>query len=410
MSIMLIAAIVSMEALVVPGGVSAAAQPAADESRTIEASFSQRSYRPGDVAHLSVVSSMRGTTLRVFRSGPPALRARRNDTMSGVPVSDTIESVSRRIALKVGDWPTGLYFARLDGPSGKLGFAPFVVRPRRLGESRVAVVLPTNTWQAYNFRDFDRDGVGDTWYADSRIRSVDLTRPFLHRGVPPHFRGYDQAFLWWLALHGKHADVLTDDDFERVHSGAHLARLYDLVVFPGHEEYVSAHMYDVVQSYRNGGGNLVFLSANNFYYRVERRGIRLYKIGHWSDLGRTGESLSGLVYVGWSKNHFRNRPYVVTGARTAPWLFRGTGFRNGARWGVYGIEIDQRGPHAPHGIIVLARIANAFGPGRSAEMTYYTTARGAKVFSAGVMNFGGSALFPTVSIMLENLWARASAP
>jgi len=330
--------------------------------------------------------------------------------MSGVPVTDAIEAVSRRVAVRIGDWSSGLYFARLAAPGGKSGFAPFVVRPRRLGESRVAVVLPTNTWQAYNFRDVDRDGVGDTWYADSRIRSVDLTRPFLNRGVPPHFRGYDQAFLWWLALHDKDADVLADDDLDHVRDGTQLARLYDLVIFPGHEEYVSAHMYDVVQSYRDRGGNLAFLSANNFYYRVERRGIRLYKIGHWSDVGRTGETLGGLVYVGWSKNRFRNRPYVVTGATTAPWLFRGTGLRDGSGFGVYGIEIDQRGTRPPRGMIVLARIANAFGLGRSAEMTYYTTRRGAKVFSGGVMNFGGSALFPPVSVMLENLWVRVSAP
>ena len=41
-------------------------------------------------------------------------------------------------------------------------------------------------------------------------------------------------------------------------------------------------------------------------------------------------------------------------------------------------------------------------------MTYYTTPNGAKVFSAGVMNFGGSALWPVVSTMMENLWAELS--
>jgi hypothetical protein len=409
MKVIVVAAIVGMATLPAAASIPLGSAPA-DEPGTIRASFNQRSYRPGDVAQLTVASRVRFTRLRVFRCGPPARRARRNDTMSGVPVTGTIMSVSRRVGLKIGDWSSGLYFARLDGPSGKLGFAPFVVRPRELGESRVAVVLPTNTWQAYNFRDVDRDGVGDTWYADARIRSVDLTRPFLNRGVPPHFRGYDQGFLWWLALRQKHVDVLADDDLERVRSGADLARLYDLVIFPGHEEYVSGHMYDVVQSYRDRGGNLAFLSANNFYYRVQRRGVRLYKIGHWSDVGRRGETLGGLVYVGWSKNLFPNRPYVVTGASAARWFFRGTGFRDGSSWGVYGIEIDQRGARPPRGIVVLARIANAFGPGRSAEMTYYTTPGGAKVFSAGVMNFGGSALFPMVAVMLENLWARVSAP
>jgi hypothetical protein len=380
-----------------------------DEPRTINASFAQRSYGPGDVAHLAVESPGQGVTFRVFHCAPPAARARGDDSMGGVSVTDSA-AATRRNAIKIGDWASGLYFARLDGPGGRVGFAPFVVRPRRFGTSRVAVVLPTNTWQAYNFRDVNRDGVGDTWYATPRIHSVDLTRPFLNRGVPPNFRTYNEGLLWWLGLHAKSVDVLADDDFERVRSGAQLEQLYDLVIFGGHEEYVTAHMYDVVQGYRDRGGNLAFLSANNFYYRVERRGHQLFKIGHWSDLGRTGERLSGLVYVGWSKNQFRNRPYVVTGVSKAPWFFRGTGLRDGTRFGTYGIEIDQRGPRSPQGIIVLARIPSAFGYGRSAEMTYYTTAAGAKVFSAGVMNFGGSALWPTVSRLLENLWEHTSSP
>ena len=380
-----------------------------DPPRTIVASFEQRSYRPGDVARLRVTSGRR-LTVRAFRCGPPAARSFLDDRMSGVAVTGARAVNSGRVSIRVGDWPSGLYFAQLTAPGGRLGFAPFVVRPRWLGTSRVAVVLPTNTWQAYNFRDVDGDGVGDTWYADARVRSVDLTRAFLNRGVPPHFRGYDQGFLWWLGLHGKDVDVLADDDFVGVRGGAELARLYDLVIFPGHEEYVTSHMYDVVQGYRDRGGNLAFLSANNFYYRVERRGERLYKIGHWRDAGRTGERLTGLVYVGWSKNTFPNRPYVVSGAARAAWFFRGTGLRNGMRFGRYGIEIDQRGPRSPTGIVVLSRIPHAFGTGRSAEMTYYTSSAGAKVFSAGVMNFGGSALWPAVSQMLDNLWERAIRP
>jgi hypothetical protein len=382
----------------------------ADEPRTINASFAQRSYGPGEVAQLVVRSPAPVTTVRVFQCGPPAVPVIHDDVMSGVPVTDAAPASGRRIAIEIGDWPSGLYFARLDRPGGWEGFAPFVVRPRRLGESRVAVVLPTNTWQAYNFRADDRDGTGDTWYADPRIRGIDLTRPFLNRGVPPHFRGYQQGFLWWLGFRPDAVDFLADDDFGRIRNGARLARLYDLVIFSGHEEYVTAHMYDVVQAYRDRGGNLAFLSANNFYYRVERHGTRLFKLGHWSDLGRTGERLTGLVYVGWSKNHFPNRPYIVTGASKAPWFFRDARLGNGGHFGKYGIEIDERGSRSPPGIVVLARIANDFGQGRSAEMTYYTTSRGAKVFSAGVMNFGGSALWPTVSRILDNLWEHISVP
>jgi hypothetical protein len=50
------------------------------------------------------------------------------------------------------------------------------------------------------------------------------------------------------------------------------------------------------------------------------------------------------------------------------------------------------------------------GPGRSAEMTYYETASGAKVFAAGTVNFAASIDRPDVSRLLENLWARLSRP
>ncbi len=43
-------------------------------------------------------------------------------------------------------------------------------------------------------------------------------------------------------------------------------------------------------------------------------------------------------------------------------------------------------------------------------MTYYETPRGAKVFAAGSMNFGGSAGSANVSTMLTNLWDMLSNP
>jgi hypothetical protein len=409
---MLAAVITSALALAGGSDASAVLEPwvVADQPHTISASFERRSYKPGEVARLTIRTPGPAMTLRVFRCGPPAARSGRGDTMTGAPVTDAVEPAGRLVSVPIGDWPSGLYFARLEGSGSGVGFAPFVVRPRRLGASRVAVVLPTNTWQAYNFRDDNGDGIGDTWYADPRIHSIDLTRPFLQRGVPPHFRGYDEGFLWWLALHGRRVDMLADDDLGLFKDARQLFRRYDLVIFSGHDEYVTAHAYDVIQRYRDLGGNLLFLSANNFYYRVERHGSRLYKIGHWSDLGRDGEKLTGEVYAGWSHGRYPNRPFVVSGAAAAPWFFAGTGLRNGARFGGFGIEINQRGPSPPLGLVVLARIADAFGPGRSAEMTYYTTPAGGKVFSAGVMNFGGGALWPVVSRLLENLWLRTARP
>lgn len=392
---------------------SSTARSVGDEPGAIPAFFERRSYAPGERALLRIRGGRRAFTVQIFRVGAERVRPVRDDVLAGTPVSRP-----RRVSpggevtivpIEIGRWSSGFYFARLSR-TGAVGFAPFVLRPPTLGESRVLVVMPTHTWQAYNLRDVDGDGTGDSWYADPKVKVIDLRRPYLNRGVPPHFRGYDRAFLRWMQRTGKHADFVADDDLEAVPSGDALARLYDLVVFPGHEEYVAGHVLDVITRFRDRGGNLAFLSANTFFYAVERRGDRLFGRELWSERGRPAAPLTGSKYVGWFENRHSNRPYVVTGARTASWLFAGTGLRDGDTFGRYGIEVDARDALSPVGTRVLARIENIFGNGRSAEMTYYETAAGAKVFSAGVMNFGGSLEYEPQSTMMENLWRRLVRP
>jgi hypothetical protein len=79
-------------------------------------------------------------------------------------------------------------------------------------------------------------------------------------------------------------------------------------------------------------------------------------------------------------------------------------------FGRYGIEIDARTPASPSGIHVLAHIPDLLGPGRSAEMTYYETQAGAKVFAAGALNFAASLSDPVVERLLANVWARLAVP
>ena len=271
--------------------------------------------------------------------------------------------------------------------------------------ARVAVVLSTNTWQAYNFHDRDGDGWGDSWYVADAIREIDRTRPYLDFGVPFRFKDWDLTFLAWLNRTGKKVEYLSDDDLEPVGTGDELKRAYDLIVFPGHAEYVTRQAYDVVQRYRDLGGNLAFLAANNFFWSVRRVGTKLVKGPLWRDLRRPEASLVGTQYVG-SDNGQRRGPFTVVGAADAPWLFEGTGLADGSTFGDYGIEIDSTSPASPPGTRVLARIPDLMGPGRSAEMTYYETAAGAKVFSAGAIDFAASLHRPEVERMLENLWAR----
>ena len=378
--------------------------------------LTRASYAPGEPADLLVSCDARMLRVQVFHYGGAARPVERDLRVNGIAVTPPVEvdwranadRTSRLRLFRAGAWASGLYFVRIAGDGGRVGYAPFILRPPRLGVQRVAVVLATNTWQAYNFHDADGDGWGDSWYVSGAHRSVDTRRPYLDFGVPFRFRDWDLEFVAWLNRTGKRVDYLSDDDLEAAGTGDALRRAYDLVVFPGHEEYVTERAYDVVVRYRDLGGNLMFLAANNVFWKVRRDGPRIVKERLWRDLGRPESALVGVQYVG-SDQGQRQAPFVVADAAAAPWLFEGTGLSEGSAFGRYGIEIDARTPASPPGTRVLARAADVMGPGRSAEMTYYETAAGARVFAAGAINFVASMTDPRVERLVENAWRELSA-
>ena len=384
---------------------------------SVEAAFQQESYAPGRRAVLRLFGGASRLRLQLFRAGPELVPTLDDITMNGVPVTQEMAigrgRRGRKVGIRIGPWPSGVYFARLEAGDGRVGFAPFVVRPNRVGKHRVAVVLPTLTWQAYNLRDDNRDGRGDSWYACPRIHpddcptgsTVRIERPFLHRGVPPRFRSYDLPFLQWLSRSGREVDYLAQKDIERAKDTGTLARAYNLIVFSGHHEYVTVREYDRIEGYRNRGGNLVFLSANNFFTQVVRDGNRITKKKAWRNQERPESALVGAQYRG-SDDGSRRRPWILRPARATSWLFAGTGLHTGDRFARGGVEIDHTTKHSPHRVQVVAEIYRVFGRGYTAQMTYYQTARGAKVFAAGAFTLAGLALRPDVSIVLDNLWRR----
>ena len=375
----------------------------------VEAAFPRESYVPESTAKLVISNKARGLRLQIFHSGSERSVTRSDSTMNGIPVTPRVaigsSSGRKLVGVRIGDWSSGLYFARLSAADGRVGFAPFVVRPRRLGEHRVAVVLPTLTWQAYNLRDEDGDGRGDSWYAHWQTKTVRIGRPYLSRGVPYNFRRYDLPFLTWLARTGRDVDVLAQSDLEAAVSSRALASAYDLIVFPGHHEYVTTREYDLVEGYRDLGGNLMFLSANNFFWQVVRRGQLVTKTKLWRDLGRPEAALIGVQYR--ANGKAPRRPWIVRRSSAASWIFSGTGLSVGSplAWG--GVEIDQTTAESPRGAQVLAEIPNLFGPGMTAQMTYYETRAGAKVFAAGAFYLTRLIhVDPIVSRLIDNLWTR----
>lgn len=385
------------------------------------AGLGQRSYRPGQVALLQIGGgTTTSATLQIFLAGavggdaPVAAKAGWDKHTFGEAV--TRPRLVRRpaggarwtVPIHLGEnWPSGDYVVRLSWP-GHTDYAPFILRPKRLGTAPVLVIEPTNTWHAYNAFE------GDSWYMNSKVHAIDLTHPFTDHdvkgrptpaGLPRQFQVLDVGFLRWYWKSGYRADFFSDDDLENIKSVKQLLR-YKLIVFGGHEEYITSRVYKLITQYRDAGRNLAFLSANNFFYKVEVKGNTMTGRTRWRDLGKPEASLIGAQYVGWNESNWPNRPYRVVNREAAPWLFKGTGLRNGATFGRYGIEIDEPNTVSPDDTDVLAEIPNEFGK-KAADMTIYTMGK-ATVFDAGVFNFGASAHWGSISRMVSNLWSHLS--
>jgi hypothetical protein len=375
---------------------------------TVEAAFARESYSRGQLARVVVTTRASAVGVQLFRAGTETAKIAVQDEMLGTAVTGIrmLGPIGARkvVRVRIGNWPSGLYYARLTAQGGRVGFAPFVLRPRHLGAHRVAVILPTFSWQAYNFHDDDGDGDGDTWYAHAGVRWVGIGRPYENRGVPPHYKYYDQPFLRWLIATGRDVDFLSDTDLHAT-TGRTLARAYELLIFPGHHEYATMREFRNIESFRNRGGNLMFLSANNLFWQVVRHGNEIRKVGKFRDLGHPEAAVIGVQYFKNDSGEHRG-PWIVRNVEAAPWLFEGTKLLKGSALSSAGIEIDAVASSSPRTVRILAVAPNLFGPGLSAHMTYYETRAGAKVFAAGAFTLAGAVWNPDVAQILSNLWER----
>ena len=129
------------------------------------------------------------------------------------------------------------------------------------------------------------------------------------------------------------------------------------------------------------------------------------RVARWRELGRPEASLLGVQFLKNDMGEHRG-PWLLRDAPATGWLFAGTGTRVGQPFSNAGIEIDHTTARSPSGTQVIAEVPDLLGPGLTAQMTYYETARGAKVFSAGAFSLAGSIRQKPVAQLLENIWAR----
>jgi N,N-dimethylformamidase beta subunit-like, C-terminal len=379
---------------------------------------------------------------------------------------------------------SGVYALRLRAGEFE-DHVPFFVRARPGREGDVALVLPTASYMAYGNEhmaagapmgqaivghtpalhaldlllmehpelgvsayDLHSDGSGVALC--SRRRPIVNIRP-RHRFS---FMGTwqfpsDLYIVDWLEHFGYRYDVLTDEDLHR--EGAAALAPYRAVMTGTHPEYASEQMLDAYEAYATGGGNLMYMGGNGFYWVISyseekpwvmeiRRGeagVRAWqampgetthattgeKGGLWRNRGRAPQKLfgTGCASEGYSGSYWYERMPDADDPAVA-WIFDGVEARE--RIGDFGLvgggasgqEIDRADVMlgTPPGTFVLASayhqddsykvvpeeiefmfdgLGGTEHPNVRADMTYFETPGGGAVFAASSIAWSGALSF-----------------
>ncbi|HEV7317481.1 MAG TPA: N,N-dimethylformamidase beta subunit family domain-containing protein [Ensifer sp.] len=126
---------------------------------------------------------------------------------------------------------------------------------------------------AYGYSTYSRhpDGTGIT--LSSRLRPILTMRPqyliyFDENGSGLRHFPADSHLTDWLEEKGFAFDVITDEDLDR--DGLAALSAYDVVLTGTHPEYHTRRTIEALIAYREGGGNLMYLGGNGFYWKIGR--------------------------------------------------------------------------------------------------------------------------------------------
>lgn len=281
-----------------------------------------------------------------------------------------------------------------------------------------------------------------------RIGYVTYPYPAIRGSGLRHYPA-DSHLLMWLAHVGQAVDLITDDELH--HEGADLLRRYKAVLTGSHPEYHTPRMLDALQAYRDGGGRLVYLGGNGFYWKIAldaqreglievRRaegGIRAWAAepgeyfqqfdgqygGLWRRNGRPPQALVGVGFTAQGNfvgSHYRIDPAARQDQRVA-WILEGVeaetvGGAGFSGHGAAGFELDRVDARlgTPPGAVVIARSENhppeapwvlvpeeqlthiTTIPGQPhkalirADMTWFAVPGGGEVFAVGSITFCGA--------------------
>ncbi|SCX31431.1 N,N-dimethylformamidase beta subunit family domain-containing protein [Mycolicibacterium fluoranthenivorans] len=275
---------------------------------------------------------------------------------------------------------SGVYAARLSGDGGAEDYIPFAIVPTAgKPQARVALVLPTFSYLAYGNEQMAEAGTlaglvdnyprlpEDQYIVDNRLISLydkhsdgssvcyaswlrpivnmrpKYTQHWLDSGAgSPHLFPADLHLVDWLVTMGYQFDVLTDLEVHR--DGVEILEPYDVVLTGTHAEYTSGVMLNAYQGYLNGGGRLMYLSGNGFYWVTDLdpdtgRGIEVRR--------RSSPAWTWPVPPG--EAHLSS-----TGEPAGLWTWRG---RSAQRWLGVGMNGEGDGPGRP-----FRRAAGSYDP------------------------------------------------
>lgn len=264
-------------------------------------------------------------------------------------------------------WPSGYYAARFPTNGGTRSII-FVVRAALPGlASRVVLVSPTNTYEAYN--QFGGKSVYDSISTNGeRAHIVSFNRPYFDNFGLGRYPAWERHFVEWLTAEDIPFEVITDDDL----ANPSIIQQYRLVVLPGHSEYWSLEARQSLETFVNAGGNAAVFGGNSMWWQsrvdLEARQLTVYKAANLDPLNGVDNTR---VTVNWFDSpvfhpenfilgtSFRNGGYanVYPGTTTAlpveertpftvvdasSWLFNGTSLLNGQTFGQAsaGNEVD----------------------------------------------------------------------
>ena len=291
-------------------------------SLTIQGYATAMSVVQGGTLSFKVHSPSASWTATVYRLGWYAgLGGREYDVIAGPATTQpagTVDPVT--LAASCANWTVngtwsvpadatpGMYVIKLrrdDNATLTSHIGPFAVRdPGR--KAPILVKASDTTWQAYNHAGTnpsnvldgrsvygEGDGGGfEFWQSGAtRARAASYDRPFVTRQWLPQtwFFNAEYPLLRWLERCGYDVDYAMCAD---VDADPSLLLGRDIVISSGHDEYTSPQMWDAFAQACDTGVNLVFLTGNEFFWRInwatDRRSFACWKDTHDGALNATG--------------------------------------------------------------------------------------------------------------------------